>query len=111
MYENRTHRLATRPTFIRRVLGNVLGALLVLGVSWAIGIVGYHELAGLSWLDATLNAAMILSGMGPVDVMHGSAAKLFAACYAIYSGVVFLAVAGLVFAPIAHRLLHRFHLE
>jgi hypothetical protein len=111
MFERRSHQLASRGLFLRRVLRNVLVACLLLGVSWAIGIMGYHELEGLSWLDAALNAAMILSGMGPVDILHAASAKVFASFYALYSGVVFLAVAALIFAPIAHRLLHRFHLE
>jgi hypothetical protein len=111
MLEHRTHALASRGLFVRRVLRNGLVACTLLGFSWAIGIVGYHELEGLSWLDAALNAAMILSGMGPVDVLHSDSAKVFASCYALYSGVVFLAAAALIFTPIAHRLLHRFHLE
>ena len=111
MFEGRTQALASHGLFLRRVLRNALVACSLLGISWAIGIVGYHELEGLSWLDAALNAAMILSGMGPVDVLHSAAAKVFASIYALYSGVVFLAVAALIFMPIAHRLLHRFHLE
>ena len=111
MFEPRTHKLASREVFVRRVLLNALVAILLVSVSWAIGILGYHEFEGFSWLDAALNAAMILSGMGPVDVLHTEAGKLFATFYALYSGVVFLAVAALVFAPLAHRLLHRFHLE
>jgi hypothetical protein len=111
MFEPRTHKLASREVFVRRVLLNVLVAVALVGISWAIGIVGYHELEGLGWLDAALNAAMILGGMGPVDVLHTEAGKVFAMLYALYSGVVFLAVAALVFTPLAHRLLHRFHLE
>jgi hypothetical protein len=68
-------------------------------------------LEGLSWLDAFLNAAMILGGMGPVDPVRTSAGKLFAGCYALYSGLVVLVTAGLILAPIAHRILHRFHVE
>lgn len=72
---------------------------------------GYHYFEKLSWLDSFLNAAMILGGMGPVNVLHTRAGKIFAGCYALFSGIVFLAVAGLLFAPLVHRLLHRFHLE
>jgi hypothetical protein len=111
VFEARSHKLASRAVFLRRVLLNVLVAVSLVGLSWAIGIIGYHELEGLAWLDAALNAAMILGGMGPVDVLHTEAGKVFAMCYALYSGVVFLAVAALIFAPLAHRLLHRFHLE
>lgn len=74
-------------------------------------MLGYHYLGGLAWIDAFLNAAMILSGMGPVDVLTAAPAKLFAGLYAIYSGLTLVATAGLVLAPIIHRFLHRFHLE
>lgn len=72
---------------------------------------GYHYFEKLSWLDSFLNAAMILGGMGPVNVLSTRAGKIFAGCYALFSGIVFLAVAGLLFAPLVHRLIHRFHLE
>ncbi len=76
-----------------------------------LGIIGYHSLEGLSWVDSTLNAAMILGGMGPVNELHTTGGKLFAAGYALSSGVVFLAAAGVLFAPVLHRLMHKFHLE
>jgi hypothetical protein len=72
---------------------------------------GYHFAAGLSWLDSLLNASMILRGMGPVDVLHTTAGKVFASCYALFSGVVFLGIAGIPLAPLVHRLMHRMHLE
>lgn len=78
---------------------------------WSVGILGYHLLAGLDWVDAILNSAMIVGGMGPVDALHTVAAKLFASVYAVCSGVVFIGVAGILFVPIAHRVLHHFHLE
>jgi len=77
----------------------------------AIGVLGYHSVAGLSWIDSLLNASMILTGMGPVDPMKTDAAKLFASLYAIFSGSVFLTAIAFVLAPIFHRLLHRFHLD
>jgi hypothetical protein len=80
-------------------------------VSWLIGILGYRELEGMAWIDAILNAAMILGGMGPVDPLKTDAGKLFASFYALFSGIVFLVVASLLVAPIFHRLLHHFHLE
>jgi len=86
-------------------------ALGLIGGSLAVGVVGYHASAGLGWIDSLLNASMILSGMGPVSPLHGTAAKLFAAFYALFSGVVFIASVGVMVAPIAHRLLHRFHLD
>jgi hypothetical protein len=76
-----------------------------------VGILGYHFLVGLGWIDALLNASMILGGMGPVDPVSGSSGKIFASFYALYSGLVVLAVAGLIFAPIFHRFLHHFHIE
>src|SRR4029453_5763422 len=99
----------------RELLGHLLasarfGALLIAG-SLAIGVVGYHWIAGLGWVDAIENAAMILTGMGPVDKMGTDASKLFASGYAIFSGVAFLGTVGVVLAPMARRFLHRFHLE
>ena len=79
--------------------------------SLAIGMVGYHVLEQLSWLDAFLNAAMLLGGMGPVAVPVTEGGKLFAGLYALYCGLVVIAVAGIVLVPVAHRILHRFHLE
>lgn len=86
-------------------------ALLAIAVSLAAGTVGYHALGDLAWVDAFENASMILGGMGPVDPITRTSGKLFASFYALYSGVVFLVVAGLLFTPVLHRLLHHFHLE
>jgi hypothetical protein len=85
------------------------GGLLVL--SLGIGMIGYHNLESMSWLDAFLNASMILGGMGPVDVLKTEGGKLFAGFYALFSGIVVLAVAGILFSPLIHRLLHKFHFE
>ena len=74
-----------------------------------VGVFGYHWIAGLNWLDSLLNASMILGGMGPVDVLHTSAAKLFASFYALFSGLVFISMSGILLAPFAHRLLHLLH--
>jgi hypothetical protein len=76
-----------------------------------IGMAGYHFLEGLSWIDAYVNAAMILGGMGPVDQLHTTAGKLFAGTYALYAGLVFLLGIGVVLAPVLHRAMHRFHLD
>lgn len=75
------------------------------------GVLGYHFIEGLPWVDAFLNASMILGGMGPVNELHSEAGKIFAGCYALFSGIIFIVVAGIFFAPILHRFLHRFHLE
>lgn len=86
-------------------------ALTLVSVSLAIGVGGYHYLGGLGWVDSLLNASMILGGMGPVDLLQTREAKLFAAFYALFSGIVFLGVAGIMLAPVAHRVLHYLHLE
>jgi len=111
MYEHRTHPLLPRRKFMRRVAFHGLAAAAIVSVSLTLGIIGYHFVAGLSWIDALLNASMILTGMGPVDVLRSDTAKLFASFYALFSGVVFLVTASILVAPIAHRLLHRLHLE
>jgi hypothetical protein len=84
---------------------------LLLLVSLGIGVAGFHWLAGQSDLDALLNAAMLLGGMGPVGTIQGTAGKLFGAIYALYAGLVFIASAAVAFAPVIHRLIHRLHLE
>jgi hypothetical protein len=111
MFEHRRQPLLPRAKFVIRVIGHAAMALGIIVVALAIGVVGYHHLGSLSWVDAILNAAMILGGMGPVDVLHATGAKLFAAAYALFSGVLFLVVAGVLFAPVVHRVFHRFHLE
>jgi len=111
MYEHRTHHLLSRAAFARRVSRHVLLALFVLGFGLGIGVIGYHYLAELPWLDALLNASMILGGMGPVDPLHKPIAKLFASFYALFSGLAFIAVASVLVAPFAHRILHKLHLD
>jgi hypothetical protein len=111
MFEHPPKPLPPRPAFLRRVARSVGVSTTLLGISLGIGVVGYHAIAGLDWIDAILNASMILTGMGPVSPLRGAGAKLFASGYALFSGVVFVASAGLVVAPLAHRFLHRFHVE
>lgn len=76
-----------------------------------VGVVGYHLAVGLGWLDALVNASMILSGMGPVDAVHSTAGKWFESFYALFSGVVFISSVGVLLAPLGRRFLHRFHLD
>jgi len=111
MYEHRTHHLLNRIQFARRAANHVLLALLIIALALGIGVLGYHYFAQLPWLDALLNASMILSGMGPVDTLHKSSAKLFASVYALFSGLVFIGVASLLVAPFVHRLFHKLHVE
>ena len=93
---------------MRRGVG--IGAGIV-SFSLALGTLGYHTLGALGWVDALLNAAMILTGMGPVSPLRTASAKLFATFYALYSGIAFLSTVAVLFAPLVHRFLHRFHLE
>jgi|SRR4051812_23474294 hypothetical protein len=111
MYEHRSHHLLSRADFGRRVVRHVTVATTVMLISLGFGVLGYHYLGHLKWIDALLNASMILTGMGPVDPMVTTRAKVFASCYALFSGVVFLGVASVLVAPFAHRLIHKFHLE
>jgi hypothetical protein len=111
MYEQRRHRLLAWPAFLRRAARHLFWALLLLLGAVGLGTVGYHTAGGLKWLDAFLNASMILSGMGPVDRMEAPGAKVFAALYALFSGLLFVGVAGIAVAPWVHRLFHWLHVE
>jgi hypothetical protein len=111
MYEHHSERLLPLRDFVQRLLAHAGFAATIIGGSLTIGIVGYHVLARMSWVDSFLNAAMILGGMGPVGDLPTSTSKIFAGCYALYAGVVFIAVAGILIAPVAHRILHKMHLD
>jgi hypothetical protein len=111
MYERRNRPLLSRAEFAMRVARHLMLALLIVAVGLGIGVVGYHSLAQLSWIDSLLNASMILGGMGPVDPLHSSSAKIFASWYALFSGLAFVGIASLIIAPFAHRLLHSFHID
>lgn len=111
MFEHKQQPLAARRVFAFRLLKSVAVALGIILGSLGLGIAGYHYLEKLSWLDALLSASMILTGMGPVQQIQTVGGKWFASAYALFSGIVFISVAGVLFAPIGHRLLHKFHLE
>src|SRR5215216_2314592 len=111
LYERRMQRLVPWRVFLVRASRHLFWALVMLGGAVGIGTYGYHATARLGWLDASLNASMILSGMGPVDRLDSSAAKVFASLYALFSGLVFLGIAGVVVAPWIHRLFHWIHLD
>jgi sterol desaturase/sphingolipid hydroxylase (fatty acid hydroxylase superfamily) len=111
MYEPRHKPLLSRAKFMRRILGHLLAGLGVIGASLLLGMAGYVAFEQLSWMDAFLNAAMLLGGMGPVDLPQTEAGKLFAGLYALYCGLVLIAVAALLITPVIHRVLHRFHWE
>ena len=110
MYEHRSQPLLPKHLFIRRLVSHGVAAFLVILNSLAIGIAGYHFIEGLPFVDALLNASMILGGMGPVNELHTTAGKVFASFYALFAGIVFLVIAGVLVAPVAHRFLHRLHL-
>ncbi len=111
MFEHRSQSLLPVRQFVLRVIRHVIVGLALMFIALGIGMVGYHGLEGLSWLDSFLNASMILGGMGPVAKLHNPAAKLFAGFYALFAGLAFIGVASVIVLPIAHRLLHLLHLE
>ena len=110
-YESRHQPLAPMQRYLLRVLASFFIALLLIGGSLLGGMWGYAHFEGMSWLDAFLNASMILSGMGPADQLKTDAGKLFAGCYALYSGLIIVLASGIVLAPVVHRILHRFHVD
>jgi hypothetical protein len=111
MYEHNHEPLLTSEKFLIRLLNHGLVAFGLVVGSLAIGILGYHYFENLSWIDSLVNASMILGGMGPVNTLQTTAGKLFASFYALYSGMVFLIIAGVMLAPVFHRFLHHFHLD
>lgn len=111
MYEHRTSRLLSPRQFAHRLLRHFGLVVALVAVSLAAGMVGYVWLADKTWVDAFLNASMLLGGMGPVGELPNDTAKIFAGLYALYAGLVFIVSASIVLAPIAHRILHKLHVE
>lgn len=111
MYEHRRSGVISPRAFMQRMVRHVSFAILAILIAWVFGACGYHWFEAIGWLDAFLNAAMILGGMGPVDVMHTPAGKIFASLYALFSGIFFIGITGIVLAPVAHRLLHTLHVD
>ena len=109
MYESRTHKPLARAAFVSRLLVHLAVAMGLLAASLAIGMWGYIATEGMPVIDAFLNAAMLLGGMGPVNPPATFGGKLFAGLYALYAGLVFIVTAALVFTPIVHRVIHLFH--
>jgi hypothetical protein len=101
----------SRTAFAKRLARSIGAALLLVAISLAGGMLGYHYFENMEWIDAFANASMILAGMGPLTPLATWGGKLFAGFYALFSGLVFVAAIGLIFAPVVHRLLHRFHME
>jgi hypothetical protein len=110
-FEHFSHPLLPRAAFLRRLSMSALAGLVLILISLAVGMVGYHGIEHLSWMDSFLNASMLLGGMGPIWSPRTDAGKLFAGVYALYAGLAVLAIVGITFAPVVHRLLHRFHAD
>ncbi len=111
MYESSASKLAPVKVFRKRIIKASVISFVLFSFSLLIGIMGYHFLGNLMWVDSFINAAMILSGMGPVNELESDSAKIFAGCYAIFSGVTFLIGMGVVLTPLLHRFLHKFHMD
>jgi len=111
MFEHKSEPLASRTAFIKRMAAGFAISMAIITAALGIGVYGYHRIAGLPWIDALLNASMILGGMGPVDRLTTTGAKAFASAYAIFSGLMFISVMGVILAPAVHRIIHRFHLD
>ncbi len=111
MYEHTSKPLLPRRHFFRRMLNHWLFASAIVLVSLGIGVAGYQITEGLSFIDGLLNASMILGGMGPVNELHTNAGKVFASFYALFSGMLFLVLAGIMLAPVIHRMLHWMRIE
>ena len=111
MYEHRKEPIASKAVFYRRIIVNIIVALLIMALFLLIGTVGYHYTADMIWIDALHNASMILSGMGLVDKVSSDGGKIFSSVYALFSGVLFITNIGVILAPALHRIYHRMHLE
>lgn len=111
MYERKRQKLISRKKFYSRLFKAILINLLIIFLSLMLGVAGYHYINEMSWVDAFVNASMILGGMGPVDILKNDSAKIFAGFYALFSGIAFLTGFAVLIAPLYHRFLHRFHLE
>jgi len=111
MFERKNEKLAPISAFIRRMAASVLIAVILIAFTLSIGISGYHVIAGFDWVDSFLEASMILGGMGPVNALATDGAKIFASVYALFCGLIFIAIMGIVLAPATHRMLHKFHID
>jgi hypothetical protein len=110
-FERRTDKLAPLSVYVQRIIAAVAIAILLMLVALSVGMAGYHFIAGFDFVDSLLEASMILGGMGPVRELPNQSAKIFASIYALFSGVFFIALMGIILAPVAHRVLHKFHLD
>jgi len=111
IFERKHEELAPVGVFVKRIFASLGIAFCLIGTALAIGVVGYHSLGAFGWIDSLLEASMILGGMGPVNQLSNDSVKIFASLYALFSGLVFVGVVGIVFAPVVHRFLHKFHAD
>jgi hypothetical protein len=111
MFEHKHEKLAPLSVFIKRMAGSFGIICVLLFIALLIGIGGYHWIGALDWVDSILEASMILGGMGPVNPLTNTSAKLFASAYALFSGVVFIGLVGILLTPVVHRILHKFHVK
>ena len=110
-YEHRHDEVAPRSVFIKRVIAALAVALALILVALMIGIAGYHSIAAFNWVDSLLEASMILGGMGPIKELPSDTAKVFASIYALFSGIIFIGVMGIILSPVVHRIMHKFHVD
>ena len=110
-YEAKHHPVLSRREFAKRMAKSFAMAFSLISLSLLAGMAGYHYLEDLPWIDAFMNASMILGGMGPVAPIQTFGGKLFAGCYALYSGLLVIVVAGVILAPVVHRMIHKFHAD
>jgi hypothetical protein len=111
MYERQGDEVAPRHIFIKRIIASLGVTVGLIVIALALGIVGYHYVAGLGFIDSLLEASMILGGMGPVKELHSDGAKIFASIYALFSGLFLIVLMGIMLGPVAHRVLHKFHVD
>ena len=110
-FESKNQPLLSKAKFAKRLALNFTFALVLIAISLIAGMIGYRSTEDMAWIDAFANAAMILSGMGPLDPLKTANGKLFAGMYALYSGLILILASGIILAPVVHRLIHSFHLE
>ena len=111
MQRKSTSHYLYKPKFIAHLIRNIIYGLFFISIALFIGMYGYHVSEGMSWIDSFVNASMILSGMGPLTPLTTFGGKLFAGCYALFSGLVFIAIIALIFSPIIHQFFHKIHIE
>lgn len=110
-FEGQKDQLAPVSVYVQRIVGSLVIGFGLIAIALSVGIAGYHFIAGFNWVDSLLEASMILGGMGPVRELHTDSAKIFASIYALFSGVIFIALMGIILSPVVHRVLHKFHVD